>query len=347
MLIRHVSRQLARYCDEQLDPSEARRVEIHLAACERCRRERDEIRFAAGVMRRLAVVSAPASLWRGIAATLDASAPKRTWLPAMSRIAVASALASVLVIAAAAFWVTDRAASRPWQVARSDRAGMTTRLAEGEWVETDPSSRARITVGQIGTVDVEPATRVQLGAVRGDAYRMALARGAISARISAPPRLFVVDTPASTVVDLGCAYTVKVDDQGRGDLQVTEGWASLEWNDRESLVPAGASCPIRPRVGPGTPAFDDAPADLRAALVAFDFAAAGAPAISTVLAAARVRDTLTLWHLLSRVAPAERERVYDRIAELVTPPQTVSRAKALQLDPDTLTRLREELAWKW
>jgi hypothetical protein len=346
VLIRHVSRQLARYCDDQLDARQTRRVEMHLAACERCRRERDEIRFAAGVMRRLAVVSPPASLWRGIAATLDAPAPKRSWLP-MSRLALASALASVLVAAAAAFWVADRVSSRPWQVARFDGAGMTTRLAEGEWVETDPSSRARITVGQIGTVDVEPATRVQLGAVRRDAYRMTLARGTISARISAPPRLFVVDTPASTVVDLGCAYTVEVDDQGRGDLHVTEGWASLEWNGRESLVPAGASCPIRPRVGPGTPAFDDAPADLRAALVAFDFADGGARAISTVLAAARVRDTLTLWHLLSRVAPPERERVYDRIGELVPPPQTVSRVKALQLDPDTLTRLREELAWKW
>ena len=346
MLFRHVSRQLARYCDKQLDAGEARRVELHLAACERCRRERDEIRFAADAVRRLALVSAPASTWRDITAMLDAPSHQRTWLP-MSRLGRAAAMVSMLVVAATAYWLSDQAASRPWQVARLDRAGMPTRLAEGEWVETDPSSRARITVGEIGTVDVEPATRVQLGAVRGDEYRMALARGTISARISAPPRLFVVDTPASTVVDLGCAYTVNVDDEGRGELRVTQGWASLEWNGRESLVPAGASCPIRPRIGPGTPAFDDAPAVLRAALVDFDVAGAGSQTLFRVLAAARVRDTLTLWHLLSRVAPAERERVYDRIAELVPPPETISRAKALELDQDTLTRLRAELAWKW
>jgi hypothetical protein len=39
--------------------------------------------------------------------------------------------------------------------------------------------------------------------------------------------------------------------------------------------------------------------------------------------------------------------VYDRIAELASPPETISRINALQLDRETLTRLREELAWKW
>ena len=66
-----------------------------------------------------------------------------------------------------------------------------------------------------------------------------------------------------------------------------------------------------------------------------------------MLAHSRVRDTLTLWHLLSRVDPAERGRVYDRIAELTPPPSGVTRDKVLQLDPATLTLWREELAWTW
>jgi len=37
----------------------------------------------------------------------------------------------------------------------------------------------------------------------------------------------------------------------------------------------------------------------------------------------------------------------DRIAELAPPPATVSREKALALDPETLKHLREELAWTW
>ena len=69
--------------------------------------------------------------------------------------------------------------------------------------------------------------------------------------------------------------------------------------------------------------------------------------MNAVMREARVRDTLTLWHLLSRVAPGDRQRVYNRMIELVPLPQGVAPDKALQLDPDTLKLWREELAWKW
>jgi hypothetical protein len=69
--------------------------------------------------------------------------------------------------------------------------------------------------------------------------------------------------------------------------------------------------------------------------------------LDSMLGAARIRDTLTLWHLLSRVTPQERERVYDRIASMTPIPQEITKARALALDPETLNRLKEELAWKW
>ena len=42
-----------------------------------------------------------------------------------------------------------------------------------------------------------------------------LAHGRLSARVTAPPRLFVVDTPAATAIDLGCAYDLAVLTDGR------------------------------------------------------------------------------------------------------------------------------------
>src|SRR5262249_44415956 len=145
-------------------------------------------------------------------------------------------------------------------------------------------------------------------------HRLSLARGEISAVVSAPPRLFFVDLPASTAVDLGCAYKMKVDDSGAALLRVTLGWVSLEWSGRESMVPAGANCRTRPGIGPGTPYFADAADSFQQALTAFDFEKGG---IDTIVAQARVRDTLSLWHLLSRVDPADRQRVFDRMVELV------------------------------
>jgi hypothetical protein len=346
VLTRHPSRRLASYCDGQLPADEACAVEAHLATCARCRRECEEIRFAAALLRQVAVVHPPASVWHALDEQLRAPSAPRSWAPRWQ-----IALAASLVLAAAiagTYWQVQRNIVRPWNIATLESGReVSSRKAEGDWVETSAAARVRIVIGTIGTVDVEPDTRVRLGALRPDEYRLALSHGTISARISAPPRLFIVDTPASTLVDLGCAYRATVDADGMGDLHVTEGWTSLEWKGREALVPAGASCRIRPGAGPGTPTFDDATATLKAAVAAIDSGEGGSAAVATALTEARLRDTLTLWHLLSRVAAGDRGRVYDRIAELAPPPAFIDRGSVLQLDPAMLTRWREELSWKW
>jgi hypothetical protein len=293
-------------------------------------------------LRNLPLVKAPDSIWKAIEAELDAAVrqtpPRRFRHAPLWAVAAAAA-----IVIAAGIWVRTRAPKAGWDVVRAD--GSRGKIAVGEWLQTGAASTATLTVGDIGTVQVEPNSRVRLLSARPGEQRLKLARGEISATVSAPPRLFFVDTAASTAVDLGCAYTMKADEDGNGLLHVTLGWVSLEWAGRESLVPAGASCHTRPKTGPGTPYFDDAPQALQEALVQFD--SQDADGLDQILREARVRDTLTLWHLLSRVSPANRQRVYNRMVDLVPLPKTVSPDKALQLDPDTLKIWREELAWKW
>jgi len=298
----------------------------------------------------LPVAEAPDAIWNSILASLNkhgAGAPSRVrWWQ------VAAAFA--LLIGVTSLWYSTRT-SPSWEVVRLDgspsvgskRVSDTGRIAVGEWLQTDGSSRARIDVGEIGTVEVEPNSRVRLIAAKPNEHRLSLARGEISAVVSAPPRLFFVDTPASTAVDLGCAYKMKTDESGSGLLRVTAGWVALEWKGRESLVPAGASCRTRPGGGPGTPYFSDASEVLQMALAEFDFDQGGSDALRVVLHESRVRDTLTLWHLLSRVDSNERLHVFDRMVELAPLPPGVSREKVLELEKDTLERWRQELAWKW
>ena len=49
----------------------------------------------------------------------------------------------------------------PWST-----AGDAGKLQVGEWLQTGAASRARITVGNIGSIEVEPNTRVRLVAAR-------------------------------------------------------------------------------------------------------------------------------------------------------------------------------------
>lgn len=204
-------------------------------------------------------------------------------------------------------------------------------LRVGDWVQTDDSSRALIAVGKIGQVEVRPDTRLQLVVATASEHRLALARGTIDAQVSAVPRLFFVETPAGTAIDLGCAYTLETDSLGKGLLHVTAGEVEFQTGSRGSRVPLGALVQTRPGIGPGTPYVDDAPAPLVRALNAFDFERGKARAVRNVLALARPQDALSLWHLLQRVDPALRGAVYDRLAALVPPPPGVTRRGAIAL----------------
>ena len=263
-----------------------------------------------------------------------------------------AAAAAALIVAAGGLLLLRRE-TPTWEVARLDgnprvgssRIAASGRLAVGQWLETDASSRARISVGEIGEVEVEPNTRIGLLKARMTEHRLSLARGTMSARIWAPPKLFFVDTPSAVAVDLGCAYTLNVDDGGAGILKVTFGWVAFVLKGRESIVPAGGECVTRPGVGPGTPYFPDASGEFRASLVKLDFENGGNAALERVLSEAREKDSLTLWHLFPRVSGAGRGAVYDRLASLVPPPEGVSRAGVLRLEQPMLDLWRDRLPW--
>jgi hypothetical protein len=291
--------------------------------------------------------AAPAGLRSEVERALAAPPrPQRRLWPALAAAAVLAAVAITIV--------QVRRPGGAWEVVplagapRLDDEPIATasRLDAGEWLETDASSRARILFGPVGQVAVEPNTRVQLIAARRNEHRMALERGTIQARIWAPPRLFFVNTPSANAIDLGCAYTMHVEPDGRGLLRVTHGWVMLEDAGRESVVPAGAACRTYPRLGPGTPYFEDAGHDLIAALSRFD-SGGRAGELKTVLAQARVRDTLTLWHLFQRVPPDARAGVLDRATALAPLPQGVTREALLRLDRASVDEWKQELEWYW
>ena len=242
-------------------------------------------------------------------------------------------------------WSVETLAGRPIvDGVRASRAG---RLRVGDWLETDDVSRARIEAGPIGRVVVDPNTRMQLVEARGQEHRMALSKGTIHARIWAPPKLFFVNTPSATAVDLGCEYTLNVDLNGAGLIRVTLGWVSFEGYGRESFIPDGAIGTTRPGAGPGTPYYEDAPSGYGDALAVLDYRPADDPrrtaSLDLILSSARRKDALTLWHLLSRGTPAERARVYDRLAALAPPPEGVTRGAVLAGDRSALEQWWDSL----
>lgn len=218
-----------------------------------------------------------------------------------------------------------RPAVPSWQV--TTMAGQSS-LPVGGLLETGAREQASFNVADIGTVRVEPNTKLRLLSTRAGNHRLELLRGTMHATIWAPPNQFFVETPSTLAVDLGCAYTLTVDDEGAGLVSVLVGWVGFKWRDRESFIPAGSACATRPRIGPGTPYSERVSPQYREALSTIDFTPDSpgvSGALTFVLNESTERDEVTLWHLLSRVPAADRDRVFDKLAMFAAPPAGVTR----------------------
>jgi hypothetical protein len=229
-------------------------------------------------------------------------------------------LAAALLAAAAGLvlMVSPADRSTAWQVAG-------TKLRQGQTVRTGRAA-VRLEAGEIGRVDLAPNS-----VLRASGLRLALERGELHAFIWAPARQFVVETPSARAIDLGCEYTLNVDEKGDGVLRVQMGWVAFQVGDREAFIPAGATCVTRRRGGPGVPYFEDAPEAVRREVQGLE---RGDPAaLPGLLAAARPHDGLTLWHLLTRVPASARGAVFDRFRDLVQLPAGVTRDAVLRQEP--------------
>lgn len=205
----------------------------------------------------------------------------------------------------------------------------------GQVLTTDLNARARIRVAGLGVVDVEPNSRVRLIATNAKQHRIALDYGTISAHMWAPPFSLTVDTPSAALYDLGCAFTLYVEQNGYGIVHVTSGWIEFETASRSIVVPAGAEATTRPELGPGTPYFSDAPPAFKAAVAEFDDHrdddSVRDSALQSIVANARARDAFTLLSLMNQLSYPQRAMVLDHLAAFVPIPFGYTRDDVLDL----------------
>ena len=258
------------------------------------------------------------------------------------RIWWAAAAAVVLAAAGVSQFAVPGERNTAWQVTglegaarMGDRsATISMQVRSGQVLRTASGSRISLQAGEVGRIDLGPDSELRAATDR----KVLLRRGLLHAFIWAPPREFVVDTPGARAVDLGCEYTLNVDDTGNGLLKVSMGWVAFQFDGHEAFIPAGAECLTHQRTGPAIPYYADSSDGFREALGRFE--RGDGTALSGILAAARPRDGLTLWHLLTRVAEPGRGVVFDRFAQLVALPPEVSRAGVLRNDAHAI-----DLCW--
>ncbi len=213
----------------------------------------------------------------------------------------------------------------------------------GEKLYTDSESRARLKVGTVGEIDVEPKSEISINETNSSEYKLLLSSGKISARTWSASKLFSITTPSATITDLGCMCYLSVDENGSTLLQVKSGWVLMENNYRKSLLPSGTSCSSDISKGLGTPFFNDASVKFKETLRMIDFENRITGDLPVLLYEARQKDLITLFHLLKRLDQESRGKIYDRISLLFKIPQRITREGIVNGDTDMMARLWTEL----
>lgn len=188
------------------------------------------------------------------------------------------------------------------------------------WLETRPNESATVQIADIGQVRVEPGSRVRLLNTGPAQHRLELTRGTLHARVTAPPRLFVVETPTASAIDLGCAYTLKVTDEG-SELTVESGLVSLAGKGREVQVLEGMRAVSSPTRAPTTPVAITASPAFIDAVAQVDRDGSG---VEKLLVHARPADAATLWHLLPVVPAERRAAVFGMLGSMVRAPESLT-----------------------
>jgi hypothetical protein len=356
--VRHPTDELLGYVHEELPEQRRAEIAAHIETCAECRAEVAELSSAqtafTAVLQRQSV---PDAVWSRIEEQLAVANRepvqrlKPWWLGWRFALAGAAAATALGVwigaqqpdqlhvnVPAPSVQVTSNS-GRP--IIGGSTVGSEGRLAIGQELTTGAGDTATITMDGVGTVKVKPNSRIALIQSNQNEQRLDLKTGSIHAKISAPPKVFFVETPQATAVDLGCEYTLAVDASGNGRLEVKQGWVELQSKFGTTLVPAKADCAIYPGRGPGVPVFKDAVPSCASGVEQFE--EGDRSALPRVLKNARREDALTVWHLLSRTEGKDRLLVYIRLSALVPAPPGVTRASILRLDGKALQLWRDQI----
>ena len=254
-------------------------------------------------------------------AAVVATPARRRWRP----LSVVSGLMAASLVAMAGTWALhhwrlDWQAGRAWTV-----HGQAAQLGVGDTLDVS-ARNARVDIARLGVLDAHQGTSLGLQSTGPERHQLTLNRGDIDVRVWAPPGRVRIQTPAGEVIDMGCIFSLSVDDRGVAHLSVDTGWVSLNNVHGSEFIPAGASSDMRADREPRVPVYDDAPRAFRSAVRALEDQGAGPSStlLRDVIGLARERDVITLLRLAQTLESPSRDLVLERAALLFPPPAEVT-----------------------
>ncbi len=219
-------------------------------------------------------------------------------------------------------------------------------LTEDEILETNAISRLQVDIPDVGSVFIEPGTRIQ----RLKSGHIQLLQGSILTDKNGAKKFLTINVPGGEIADyfLGGQSRISLNNPTTTILEVIDGWVSVQQGDQEALVLPKHICKIDADSGIGLPYLDDSSKEFVNAVNEYCFKNRdNEEVLVSVLTKADVSNSVTLWNLLKRVPRKQRDMVINTIFGLLGEfPKGVTEDGLKTLDNAMLQKLIEEIEIK-
>ncbi|MEO8210151.1 MAG: FecR domain-containing protein [bacterium] len=210
-------------------------------------------------------------------------------------------------------------------------------IKEGQFITTNDSSRAELIIANLGSVLIEPNSKVIFVKSGEGNNRILVEYGTIDADMNSKQKTFFVEMPSAVASDMGGEYTLTIDSTGDGLVYVKSGKVEVQAdNSKGAIIPAGNLVVTRKDLGVGTPFNENSSDKFKNALFNLDFGKCGGACVRTLLNSAKMSDAVTLVNLIEKVDNEYKDDVYSRVAKFVAPPRAIHNDSIPFIDEEEL-----------
>ena len=223
---------------------------------------------------------------------------------------------------------------------------LTGKLDKGQTLEVQDSSLINVFVPHSGRIDVQSLSSITLIDGNDNKNVVALNSGAI--RITTTvliPKLFV-DVEDFSIRDVGGVFSVKYKDSGDVIVFVEFGLVQIFYKGQSYYVNEGYYNELRSDQLPGTPYRFDASDSLKQLINTFDLYGESNLLIGKIIDNVSKSDALTLLALIPRVSAVNRQLLFQKLANFIPPPNTVTRMGIITLNREMLNNWWNEIEWQ-
>lgn len=140
-------------------------------------------------------------------------------------------------------------------------------------------------------------------------------------------------------------YLLRVDEKENSKVEVFSGWLEVKSGDESYIIPEGYKMKIIEDATVGIPYLSESKPEFVQLLDDYLFGGKNSASLSVVLLSVSDSDAITLWNLLKKVKPNQRNEVYEKLVELVFAPEGVTKDNILNLDQNALQLWLNEIEW--